>query len=84
MRIFLIGMLFGVMTAAAFTYAFTIPANSFYWQTEIWKRGGAVWTMNMKTGQTDWKWLAEPKKDAPRHKPLTVPQYKVNIQSERL
>ena len=39
MRIFLIGMLCGVMLAAAFTYAFAIPANSYHWQMEIWKRG---------------------------------------------
>ncbi len=36
MRIFLIGMLCGVMITAAFTYAFAIPANSDYWQAEIW------------------------------------------------
>ena len=41
MRIFLIGMLSGVMLAAALTYVFAIPANSYYWQMEIWNRGGA-------------------------------------------
>src|SRR6266513_2010169 len=40
MRIFLIGMLVGVMIAAAFTYTFAIPANNYHWQSEIWKRGG--------------------------------------------
>ena len=84
LRIFLIGMLCGVMTAAAFTYAFALPANTYYWQSEIWKRGGAVWTMDMKTGQTGWRWLVEPKKDTPRQKPVAVPSYKVNVQSERL
>jgi len=37
-RIFLIGMLGGVMITAAFA----IPANSDYWRMEIWKRGGAA------------------------------------------
>ncbi len=41
-RIFLIGMLCGVMITAAFTYVFAIPANSDYWRMEIWKRGGAA------------------------------------------
>jgi hypothetical protein len=58
-------MLSGVMLAAAFTYAFAIPANSYYWQTEIWKRGGAAWTFDMKTGHMDWKWMVEPKVETP-------------------
>ena len=32
MRIFLIGMLCGVMLAAAFTFVFAIPANNYRWQ----------------------------------------------------
>ena len=84
MRVYLIGMLSGVMIAAAFTYAFAIPANSTYWQMEIWKRGGAAWTFDMKSRHMGWKWLVEPKKDAPRQKPITAPAYKVNVQSERL
>jgi len=35
MRLFLIGMLCGVMVATAFTYLFAIPANNYYWQTQI-------------------------------------------------
>ena len=48
MRLFLIGMLCGVMITAAFTYVFAIPANSDYWRMEIWKRGGAAWTVDRK------------------------------------
>src|SRR5262249_18709077 len=55
MRIYLIGMLCGVMLATAFTYMFAIPANSDYWRMEIYKRGGGAWTMDMKTGHTGWK-----------------------------
>ena len=39
-------MLFGVMITAAVTYVFAIPANNYYWQMEIWKRGGAAWTFD--------------------------------------
>ncbi len=59
-RLFLSGMLSGVMLAAAFTYVFAIPANNYRWQTEIWERGGAAWTFDMKSGHTGWKWLVEP------------------------
>jgi hypothetical protein len=83
MRIFLIGMLLGVMIAAAFTYAFALPANSYYWKMEIWKRGGAAWTSD-KNGHFDWKWLVEPKTDAPRQKPVTAPAYKINVRTEQL
>jgi hypothetical protein len=83
-RLFLIGMLCGVMIAAAFTYVFAIPANSYYWQTEIWNRGGAAWTFDMKSGHMDWKWLVEPKGDTPRQKRVTVPSSEVDVRSERL
>ena len=83
MRIFLIGTLFGVMITAAVTYVLALPANSNYWRMEIWKRGGAAWTFNMKSGHMDWKWLAEPKTEAPRQKP-TTPLYKINVRSEQL
>lgn len=42
-RTFLIGILCGVIMAAAVTFVFTIPANSDYWRMEIWKRGGGAW-----------------------------------------
>src|SRR2546430_6851599 len=53
-RIFLIGMLCGVMVSAAFTYLFAIPANSDYWRWEIWKRCGAAWTFDMISGHSGW------------------------------
>ena len=83
-RLFLIGMLCGVVIAAAFTYAFAIPANTYYWQSEIWKRGGAAWTFDMKTGQMDWKWLVQPKSAAPPQKRVSVPASDVNDRTERL
>jgi hypothetical protein len=83
MRLFLVGMLSGVMLAAAFTYAFAIPANTYYWQTEIWKRGGAAWTFDMKTGRGGWKWLVEPATDTPRQKRIITPPSAVKV-SEQL
>ena len=49
MRLFLIGMLCGVMIAAAFTYVFAIPANNYYWQ---WRSGNAA----AQLGPIDEKW----------------------------
>ena len=83
MRIFLIGMLCGVMTAAAVTYAFAIPANSDYWRMEIYKRGGAAWTFD-KDGHFGWKWMVEPIPDTPPAKPATVPSSQTNVRTERL
>jgi hypothetical protein len=82
--IFLIGMLCGVMVAAAFTYVFAIPANNYYWKTEIWKRGGASWTFDMKSGHMDWKWMVEPKAATPRQKRVSVPVSELNVRTEQL
>jgi hypothetical protein len=68
-RIFLIGMLCGVIVTTAFTLAFALPANSDHWRWEIWNRGGAVWTFD-KNGHRDWKWMVEPIPDTPRKKPV--------------
>ena len=72
------------MITAAFTYVFAIPANSDHWRWEIWNRGGAVWTFNMKTGQRSWKWLVEPIPDTPRQKPAIVPATQTNVRTEQL
>ena len=64
MRIFLIGMLCGVMITAAVTYVFAIPANSDYWRMEIYKRGGAAWTVD-RSGHVGWKWMVEPSRILP-------------------
>ena len=84
-RVFLIGALFGVMITAAVTYVFAIPANSNYWRMEIWKRGGAAWTMDMKSGHTGWKWMIEPIPDTPRPaKRAVVPSSQTNVSTEQL
>jgi hypothetical protein len=84
MRIFLIGMLCGVMTAAAFTYVFAIPANNYHWQMEVWKRGGAAWTFDMKSGHMGWKWMVGPKAATPSQKRVTVPSSEADLRTERL
>jgi len=84
LRLFLIGMLCGVAIAAAFTYAFAIPANNYRWKMEIWNRGGAAWTMDMKSGHMDWKWLVEPKDATSRQKRVTLPSSEIDVRTERL
>ena len=83
-RIFLSGVLLGVMIAAAFTFVFAIPANSDHWRWEIWRRGGAAWTMDMKNGHRSWKWLVEPIPDAPPKKPVIVPSSQTTVRTEQL
>lgn len=83
-RVFLIGALFGVMITAAVTYVFAIPANSNYWRMEIWKRGGAAWTMDMKSGHTGWKWMIEPIPDTPPKKPAIIPSSQTKVSTEQL
>ena len=83
MRIFLIGTLFGVMITAAVTYAFAIPANSDYWRMEIYKRGGAAWTVD-RTGHIGWQWRVEPIPDVPLQKRAVAPPSAVKVRSEQL
>jgi hypothetical protein len=84
MRIFLIGMLCGVMITAAVTYAFAIPANNTYWRMEIWKRGGAAWTSD-RSGHIGWKWMVEPTPDSPTPvKRAVVPPSDLHAHIERL
>jgi len=82
-RLFLIGMLCGVMITAAVAYELAIPANSDYWRMEIYKRGGAAWTVD-RTGHSGWKWMVEPIPDAPRAKPVIAPATHVNVRTEQL
>jgi hypothetical protein len=82
-QLFLIGTLFGVMITAAVTYAFAIPANSDYWRMEIYKRGGAAWTVD-RTGHVGWKWMIEPIHDTPSEKRIIAPPSAVKVSSELL
>jgi len=84
MRIYLIGMLCGVMLAAAFTYVFAIPANSNYWRMEIYKRGGAAWTVD-KNGHIGWKWMVDPVPGTPSPaRRATVPSSQTSVRTEQL
>jgi hypothetical protein len=82
-RVFLVGVLCGVIITAAVALRLTIPANSDYWRMEIWKRGGGAWTFD-KNGHLDWKWTVEPIPDSVRAKPVVVPSSQVNVRSEQL
>ncbi len=83
MRLFLIGMLCGVMITATVTVVFAIPANSNYWRMEIWKRGGAAWTVD-KNGHFGWKWMIEPIPDVPVQKRAVAPPSAVKVRTEQL
>jgi hypothetical protein len=82
-RIFLIGMLCGVLITAAVTFVFAIPANSDRWRMEIWKRGGAAWTFD-KNGHLSWKWMLEPTRETLPAKRIIVPSSRVNVHCEKL
>jgi len=83
-RLFLIGMLCGVMITAAFTVVFAIPANSDHWRWEIWQRGGAAWTYD-KNGHVGWKWMVDPIPDIPTvPKRVVAPPSAVKVRSEQL
>jgi len=72
-RIFLSGILCGVMLAAAVTFVFAIPANNNHWRVEITKRGGGAWSID-KDGNLGWKWLVQPVSDYHgRSMPYLVP-----------
>ena len=72
-RMFLYGILCGVMMAAAVTFFVAIPANNDHWRVEIVKRGGGTWYFN-KNGKLGWKWTAEVLPDRVRPATIIVPQ----------
>jgi hypothetical protein len=82
-RTFLIGILCGVIMAAAVTFVFTIPANSDYWRMEIWRRGGGVWTFD-KNGHLRWAWTVKPIPDTASKKQVVIPSSQTNVWSEHL
>jgi hypothetical protein len=82
-RLFLIGMLCGVILTAAVTVVFAIPANNYHWKMEIWKRGGAAFTYD-KNGHPGWKWMVEPIPDTPRQKPVILPSSQTKVRTEQL
>ena len=84
MRISLVGILSGVMVAAAFTYVFALPANSDYWRMEIYKRGGAEWTVD-KNGHIGWSWMVDPIPDTPiPARRAIVPSSQTKVRTEPL
>ncbi len=76
-------MLCGVMMATAVTYMFTLPANSNYWRIEIWKRGGAAWTVD-KNGHSGWMWMVDPIPDTSSKKRTIAPPSAVKVKTEQL
>ena len=73
----------GVLITAAVTYVFAIPANSDYWRMEIYKRGGAAWTVD-RTGHIGWTCMVEPIPDTPIKKRVIAPPSAVKVKSVQL
>ena len=77
-------MLCGVMLAAAFAFVFALPANSDYWRMEIYKRGGAAWTVD-RSGHIGWRWMVDPIPDTPSPaRRAIVPASQTNVRTEQL
>ena len=71
------------MITAVVTFVFAIPANNDHWRMEIWKRGGAAWTVD-KNGHFGWKWTVEPIPDTVPAKPVIIPSSQTNVRSKQL
>jgi hypothetical protein len=82
-RIFLFGILCGVIAATALTFAVAIPAANTRWQVEIVKRGGGAWFFD-KNGHLGWMWTVERISDIPQQKRISVPTSQANLHTERL
>jgi hypothetical protein len=82
LRTFLVGNLCGVIMAATVAVVFAIPANTFHWRMEIWKRGGGAWAFD-KNGKISWIWTVKPLPDAPQ-KRVIVPSRERTPSLERL
>jgi hypothetical protein len=72
-RLFLIGILCGVMMAAVVTFAVTIPGIDELWRVEITKRGGGDWSMD-KEGHFYWRWTAQRISDGGYSRTVIVPR----------
>jgi len=72
-RAFLMGILCGVMMAAAVTFTLAIPANNDHWRVEIVKRGGGTWFFD-KNGKLDWMWTVQPIPEPARTATIIVPR----------
>ena len=82
-RIFLVGVLCGVIMAAAMTFLFAIPATNDRWRIEITKRGGGTWYFD-KNGHLGWAWTVKPVSDKPQQKRVIIPASQANPPSERM
>jgi len=77
-------MLAGVMLTAAVAFVFALPANSDHWRMEIYKRGGAAWTVD-KNGHIGWRWMVDPIPDTPSPaRRAIVPASQTKVHTEQL
>jgi hypothetical protein len=83
-RMFLYGILCGVMMAAVLTFVFAIPANNDHWRVEITKRGGGDWYFDKK-GHLRWMWTVEPISDtSPAKRAIIVPPTQKKVSHDQL
>ena len=82
-RIFLSGILCGVMLASAVTFVLAIPANNDHWRVEITKHGGGDWSID-KEGNLHWMWTAQPIFERGYPHPLPPPRRASNSSLQRL
>ena len=71
------------MITAATALIFTIPANTFHWQMEIWKRGGAAWAFD-RNGHLSWRWTVKPVSGVHPKKAVIAPSVQGNDRMEQL
>jgi hypothetical protein len=71
------------MITAATALIFTIPANTFHWQMEIWKRGGAAWAFD-RNGHLSWRWTVKPVSGVHPKKGVIAPSAQGNDRVEQL
>jgi hypothetical protein len=71
------------MITAFAAFEFAIPGNTFHWQMEIWKRGGAAWTFD-KNGHLSWRWMVKPVSDVHPKKAVIAPSSQVDSRTEQL
>jgi hypothetical protein len=81
-RMFLYGILCGVMMAAVVTFLVAIPANNDHWRVEIVKRGGGTWYVD-KNGHLRWMWTVQPVPGRARPAKVIVPQSRPKPDSSR-
>ncbi|HAK05930.1 MAG TPA: hypothetical protein DCO65_01440 [Spartobacteria bacterium] len=79
---FLIGILCGVIMAAAVTFTLAIPGNNDHWRAEIVDHGGGARYLD-RNGNIGWTWTAQPRSERGHLAIIMVPRSRPNTDSSR-